>query len=218
MKQFTIFILLFTSMVTFSQYNRRDGNRIGISAGVTNMSMFTSNFKTSPESGWIGGFSVRGNYYNNWSMIFGMQFTESSFSVATTNLASLPEDVKYTLSGGQVRLLLSYNVIKDHISIDFGPVLQVNGELKYNDKVKASTITGTTLLVQDIKDITKINGNGYIGISAGTKRLRAVVFYQYGLNNILNNLNKKADLILKNNGQEFKGHTGILSGQVLFNL
>lgn len=218
MKQFTIFILLFTSMVTFSQYNRRDGNRIGISAGVTNMSMFTSNFKTSPESGWIGGFSVRGNYYNNWSMIFGMQFTESSFSVATTNLASLPEDVKYTLSGGQVRLLLSYNVIKDHISIDFGPVLQVNGELKYNDKVKASTITGTTLLVQDIKDITKINGNGYIGISAGTKRLRAVVFYQYGLNNILNNLNKKSDLILKNNGQEFKGHTGILSGQVLFNL
>lgn len=218
MKHFLVTLLVFSSFLGFSQHNRRDGNRIGIAGGITNMSVFTSNFKTSPESGWIGGFSIRGNYYNNWSMIFGMQFTESNFSVATTNLVLQPEDVKYTLSGAQIRLLLSYNIIKDHISVDFGPVLQINGELKYNDKLKANTITGTNLLVQDIKDVTKINGNGYIGISAGSKRIRAVVFYQYGLNNILNSLNKKADLVVKNNGQEFKGHTGIISGQVLFNL
>ena len=76
------------------------------------MSMFTSNFNTSPESGWIGGLAVRGNYYNNWSAIFGMQFTESNFSVATTNFVAQQEQVKYTLSGVQIRFLLSYNVIK----------------------------------------------------------------------------------------------------------
>lgn len=218
MKKLHLIVLLFTSIISFSQHGRRDGNRIGISGGITNMSMFTSNFNTSPESGWIGGLAVRGNYYNNWSAIFGMQFTESNFSVATTNFVAQQEQVKYTLSGVQIRFLLSYNVIKNHVSVDFGPVLQVNGSLKTQDKYMTNTINGTALTVEDIKDITKINGNGYLGLSAGGKRVRAVVFYQYGLNNIMNNLNKKADIILKNNGQDFKGNIGIISGQLLFNL
>jgi len=218
MKKYFLVIVILISITAYSQYARRDGNRIGISGGVTNMSLFTSNFKTSPESGWIGGFAVRGNYYNNWSAVFGMQFTESNFTVETTNFASQQEKVNYTLSGAQIRFLFSYNVVKNHVSVDFGPVLQVNGELKIKDKFKDNIITGTTLLAQDITDITKINGNGYLGISAGTKRVRAVIFYQYGLNNIMNNLNKKAELIVKNNGQEFKGHMGLISGQLLINL
>ena len=218
MKKLHLIVLLFTATFAFAQHGRRDGNRIGISGGISNMSMFTPNFNTSPESGWIGGFAVRGNYYNDWSAIFGMQFTESNFSVPTTNFVAQQEQVKYTLSGVQVRFLFSYNVIKNHVSVDFGPVLQVNGALKTQDKYKTNIINGTALTVEDIKDITKINGNGYLGISAGGKRVRAVVFYQYGLNNIMNNLNKKADLIVKNNGRDFKGHVGIISGQLLFNL
>lgn len=218
MKNIVCVIVILISLSAFCQHGRRDGNRIGISGGVTNMTMFTSNFNTSPEMGWIGGLAVRGNYYNDWSAVFGMQFTESNFSVPTTNFVAQQEQVKYTLSGVQIRFLFSYNVVKDHVSIDFGPVLQVNGALKTQDKYKTNIINGTALTVEDIQDITKINGNGYLGISAGGKRVRAVIFYQYGLNNIMNNLNKKADLILKNNGSDFKGHVGIVSGQLLFNL
>ncbi|RXR20969.1 PorT family protein [Flavobacterium amnicola] len=218
MKKLHLIVLLLTVTFAFAQHGRRDGNRIGISGGISNLSMFTSNFNTSPESGWIGGFAVRGNYYNDWSAVFGMQFTESNFSVPTTNFVAQQQQVKYTLSGVQVRFLFSYNIVKDHVSIDFGPVLQVNGALKTQDKYKTNIINGTALTVEDIKDITKINGNLYLGTSAGGKRVRAVIFYQYGLNNIMNNLNKKADLIVKNNGRDFKGHVGIISGQLLFNL
>lgn len=226
MKNIVCVIVILISLSAFCQHGRRDGNRIGISGGVTNMTMFTSNFNTSPEMGWIGGFAVRGNYYNDWSAVFGMQFTESNFSVPTTRFVALQENVfyaqqeqvKYTLSGVQVRFLFSYNLVKNYVSIDLGPVLQVNGALKTLDKYKSNTINGTGLTVEDIKDITKINGNLYLGTSAGGKRVRAVIFYQYGLNNIMNNLNKKAELIVKNNGSDFKGHVGIISGQLLFNL
>lgn len=218
MKRFVLILCILSSGFSFSQHNRNDGNHIGISFGATQTSLFTSNFDTKPEMGWIGGFSVRGNYYNNWSMIFGMQFTESNFSVETRNLLFQSENVKYKLSGAQIRLLLSANIIENHLSVDFGPVLQVNGKLKINEGNKDNLINGTLLTANDILDVTKINGNVYLGISAGGKWVKAVVFYQYGVNNFMNNLNKFDDLKLKNNNKEFKGNLGMLSGQLLVNL
>ena len=76
---FAVIFLLFASSI-FAQYNYRDGNRIGISAGVSQTSLFTSNFDSKPEFGFAGGLSVRGNYYDNWSMIYGMQFFYNKFS------------------------------------------------------------------------------------------------------------------------------------------
>ncbi len=215
---FTVFLIGLT-VVANAQYGYRDGNRIGLTLGVTQMSLTTNNFITKPEMGWVGGLAVRGNYYNNFSMLFGMQFSESNFSVETKPLSSSKiENVKYTLSGVQVRLLMSYNIVKDHVSIDYGPILQVNGKLRTDSKYDSNTISGTYLNVKDIQDVTKFNGNFYVGVSAGNKRIRAIACYQYGINNFLNNLNKKEELKVANNNSEFKGHLGIISGQLLFNL
>lgn len=219
-KLFFTIVFLCVSIVASAQYGYRDGNRIGLTLGLTQMSLTTKNFKTKPELGWVGGLAVRGNYYNDFSMIFGMQFSESNFSVATTAPASSKiEDVKYTLSGVQVRLLLSYNIVKDHVSLDFGPILQVNGKLRIDSKAQENVIFTTPSLVvkaKDIIDVSKFNGNLYVGISAGNRRIRAIACYQYGLNNFLNNLNKKEELQAANTN--FKGNLGIISGQLLFNL
>ncbi|MGH2665275.1 outer membrane beta-barrel protein [Flavobacterium sp.] len=217
MKRIFLFSLMIISIAVQAQHGYRDGNRIGISGGITQTSLITSNFSTKPEIGWIGGFSVRGNYYNNFSMIFGMQFSESNFSVGTTTLSAQNKEVNYKFLAAQIRLLLSYNIVEDHFSFELGPVLQVNDKLKFNSNDKENRIAGTALLTNDIIDVTKINGNFYAGISAGSKRVKAVVSYQYGLNNFLNNLNKSEEFKLKNNG-DFKGHLGILSGQLLLNL
>lgn len=203
----------------FSQYGKKDGNRIGITVGITNTSIYTSNFSTKPDFGWNAGLSVRGNFYNdNWSMIYGIQFTESNFTVETTNLLLQKEEVTYKLSGAQIRLLASYHLINDNLCFDFGPVLQVNGKLKFDDNDKNNVINKTALFAKDIIDITKINGNLYLGLSGGGKVIRANLFYQYGLNNIFNNLNKFSDLKVKNNNNDFKGHLGMISGQITFNL
>ncbi|WP_158614876.1 hypothetical protein [Flavobacterium sp. RSP15] len=41
------------------------------------------------------------------------------------------EDVTYKLSSAQVSLQLSYRLIKNHLSIEFGPVLQGKWKIKY---------------------------------------------------------------------------------------
>jgi hypothetical protein len=218
MKKILLVTAFLLSLTISAQYGHRDGNRIGISAGVTQTSLMTSNFNAKPELGFAGGFSVRGNYYNNFSMAFGMQFFQNRFSLETTTLLAQKEDVVYTTSGVQVRLILSYNLIEDHLSLDLGPVLQVNDKLKISSDKASNTISGTLLNANDIVDVTKINGNLYAGLSGGSRRVKVVVSYQYGLNNFLNKLNKNDELQLKSANTTFTGHLGILSGQLLISL
>jgi hypothetical protein len=205
--------LIFTT-VAFAQYNNKDGNRIGISGGVNQSTLMGSNFTTKPGNGFAGGLSVRGNYYNDWSMIYGMQFFVNKFSLEST----LKQDIDYSLSGVQIRLLMSYNVIQDHVSIDFGPVLQVNGKMSISAADEAKTLNGTLLKAKDILDISKVNGNAYVGVSAGGKVVRAVVFYEYGFTNIFGKLNSEDALTLLNGNKSFKGNIGTISGQIIFNL
>jgi hypothetical protein len=207
-------LLLLISTVGYSQYGYRDGNRIGISAGVSQTTLFTDNFNAKPELGFAGGLSVRGNYYNNWSMIYGMQFFSNNFSLES----NFNQKIKYNIQGVQVRLLLSYNVVEDHVSLDFGPVLQVNGKMKIASSDENKILKGTLLQADQILDISPVSGNFYLGVSAGNKTIRAVVFYEYGFTNILNKLNKDDALKLLNNGDKFKGNLGCINGQVIINL
>jgi len=147
-------------------------------------------------------------------MIYGMQFFSNSFSVETTS----NQDVKYTVQGVQVRLLLSYNVVQDHVSIDFGPVLQINGKLGLPTSDENRIIKGTLLKANDIIDVSPVSGNFYVGGSAGGKVVRAVLFYEYGFTNFLNKLNKDDNLQELNNGDKFKGNLGTINAQVIFNL
>lgn len=214
---FTTVFLVFTSSI-FAQYNYRDGNRIGISAGVSQTSLFTSNFDTKPEIGFAGGLSVRGNYYNNWSMIYGMQFFYNKFAIESTSLTSSEKQTDFNLQGVQIRLLLSYNVVEDHVSIDFGPVLQINGKLNVADKDENNRLNGTSIMAKQIVDVAPINGNFYAGISAGGKVIRAVIFYEYGFTNLFGKLNNDDDLKLLNGNEKFKANLGAINGQIIFNL
>lgn len=214
MKNYLSILLLLILTMGYGQYGYRDGNRIGISAGVSQTTLFTKNFNASPAIGFAGGLSVRGNYYNNWSMIYGMQFFSNNFNLEST----LNQDVKYNIQGVQVRLLFSYNVVEDHVSLDFGPVLQVNGKMKVASSDENKILKKTLLQADQILDISPVSGNFYLGVSAGSKVIRAVIFYEYGFTNILNKLNKDDALKVLNNGDSFKGNLGTINGQVIINL
>ena len=216
MKKIICLLTLIFSFSVNAQYGNRDSNRIGISGGVTQMSLFSDQFNAKPEMGWIAGFSLRGNYYNDWQMAFGMNFTESNFSLQPL-IGN--EDIKYKLSGVQVFLTGSYMVIENHLTLEIGPVLQINGKLAIDEEDKLKLLKDSSLLTaNDIIDVTKINGNIYAGITAGIKNVRLHVSYQYGVNNFMNNLNKKDDLKLLNGDKKFKANYGILSGMITFYL
>lgn len=218
MKKIFLITFLLVSTFSFSQYRNKDGNRIGIYGGVSQMSVMTDNFNAKPDMGWNAGFQVRGNFYNDFSMIFGIQFFENSFSLATLKPITLtPEDVKFKTMGAQIKILLSYNIIQDHLYIDLGPVLQVNDKLKFSKSSELNSIVGTNLDANQIVDISKINGNLYAGISGGSKRVKLIASYQYGINNFMNGINKNQTAVFDNGGKKFSGHYGIISGQLMFN-
>jgi hypothetical protein len=211
-KIFLTSVFIFISLTIFAQYNYRDSNRIGISFGANQFTLNTNNFQTKPGSGWNAGLSMRGNFYNDWDMVYAMQFSENNFSVATKTLFLANEDVNYKLPSAQISLQLSYKLIENHLSVEFGPLVQVNGKLKVDSKNENNTISGTTLLAKDIEDISKINFYPSVGITAGVRHFRVHVSYQYGINNMLGNLNTK------NLGVNFKGNPGIINGNLILYL
>jgi hypothetical protein len=206
------FVFMLISITAFSQYEYRDSNRIGISFGVNQFTLKTTNFETKPGSGWNFGLSIRGNYYDDWDMVYAMQFSENNFTVATTSGFISNEAVNYKLSSAQISLMLSYKIIENHLSLEFGPLVQVNGKLNVEKGKENNIITGTTLLAKDILDISKFNFYPVIGITAGVRHVRFNISYQYGVNNMLSNLNSQ------NLGYSFKGNPGILNGNLILYL
>ena len=204
-------LLVFIFSFAFAQYEYRDSNRIGISFGINQLSLNTKNFQTKPDTGWNGGLSIRGNYYDNWDMIYAIQFSENNFSV-NTDSGFITEYVDYKMSSAQISLMASYEIVENQLSFEFGPLVQVSGKLKTDFATENNTISGTTILAKDIVNISKFNFYPVVGITAGFKHFRANVSYQYGITNLLGNLNNN-DL-----GIKLKGNAGILNGNFIIYL
>ena len=213
MKKLVLLLMFVWSCASsYAQLGYRDSNRIGITLGANQFTLNTSNFSSKPDLGWNAGLSVRGNFYDNWDMVYALQFSENNFSVATTSLISGKEDVNYKLSSAQIALSLSYILVENHLSIEIGPLLQVNGKLQIDKSNENNVISETTLLAKDIVDISKFNFYPTVGLTAGIKHFRLNVSYQYGINNMLGNLNKNSS------GVNFKGNAGIVNGNVILYL
>ena len=210
-KSALLFFILFSTWHAAAQYGYGDSNRIGINAGINMFALQTNNFDMKPETGWNIGLSMRGNYYNNFDMVFGLQFSENRYSVETYNLLGAKEDVKYKIDSAQLSLLLSYKVVPDHLSFEIGPMFQLNGKAVVdNEQEEDNIVAGQLYTAKDITDINNFSFYPTIGVTAGVKRLRASVVYQYGVSNVLNKLND-GDF-----GGGFKGHASIVSGNVFF--
>jgi hypothetical protein len=79
------------------------------------------------------------------------------------------------------------------LSIEFGPIVQVGGKFKSEYDKENNIISGT--FVKDIQDISKFNLSSRV---TAVKHFRFNICYQYGINNMLENLNsKKLGMILK---------------------
>lgn len=209
MKKLIITSAIFlTSLIANAQYEEKDSNRIGIAGGINQFTMNTDNFDASPGMGWNVGLSVRGNFYNDFDMVYQMQFSENNFTVATTNPV-LSEDVNFKLSSAQVSLLLSYKFIENHLSVELGPMFQINGKLTIADEDEDNIVSGTTHTAKDITDISKFNFFPTIGITGGVRHFRANITYQYAVTNMLNKLNDQGF------AEDFVGHGGILTGSLI---
>ncbi|HEX8563979.1 MAG TPA: PorT family protein [Flavobacterium sp.] len=202
-------VLMASASSVLAQRRTQENNGIGIMFGANQANLETANFEVNPELGWNLGLQVRGGIYNDFYMVYSIQFNENNFSVPTINGALQPEEVKYKLAGGQISLQLSYSIIDTHLSVEAGPVFQFNGKMKVSEAKEGNSIKGTDLKVGDIVDVNPFNFHAAVGFTAGVKHVRLSVQYLYGISNVLKRLNEQ------NAGYEFEGRLGILSGNVV---
>ncbi len=217
---FKCFIFLFFGFLLVQQSTAQrnyDGyNFLGIQGGITFFDIQTEDLVTQQREGFVAGFTTRGAFRNNFDLIYGISFQSSSIGIeGSSPLGTDTQNIGYTIQGAQINFLGSYNIVKKHLSLEFGPVFDINGKMKLDKKeFEDYILTGyETLAAKDIQEISRFNVRLAGGITAGLEHFRISAQYQYGVTNILGKLNDKG---LKN--EDFKGNSStiILMGVIYF--
>jgi len=195
-------------------------NMFGLKLAMTQFDIKTNNFITTPGYGFTGGFSTRGDFYNNWDIQFGINISNNNFKIQATEIGTItPKNINIALLNAQVQLLFGYKIIgnnrnlqsKFKLTAELGPVLQVNSKMKLSNKDQEDfIIDNTTLTAKQVTNINGINFNGLVGLSLGAERFRVFGHYQYGVNNILKRLDNA-----EGNTQSFKGNISMFQFGVL---
>jgi hypothetical protein len=201
-----IILLLFATTIGSAQYGYRDSNMIGITLGLNQFNVNTSDFETKPGDGWNIGLSMRGNAFNDWDAIYGLQFSEYNFTVATFSQALIERETNYKLSCANVTFQLSYKFIENHLSVEFGPMVQINGKLAIEETDEDYIVKGNpTVLAKDLTDISNVTIYPVVGLTAGVRNVRLNVTYQYGINNMFGKIDG-----------DFKGNASVVNGNIIF--
>ena len=214
-KIFFSLLLLCALQQTTAQHNYQGSNFLGITVGAVFFDINTTDLSTKSETGFIFGFTTRGAFRNNFDLIYGITFQNSKLTVEGRNPSGTVSEIAYTIQGAQLNFLGSYNIIVKHLSLEFGPVVNINGKMKLDKKeFENYFLTGyESTTAKDIQDISMFDIRLAAGLTAGLEHFRLSFQYQYGLLNTLNGLNDKG---LER--ENFKGNSAtiVLSGIIYF--
>ncbi|MEZ4778092.1 MAG: hypothetical protein R2786_01765 [Flavobacteriaceae bacterium] len=221
-------LFIVTLFISFSVVNaqrvREEYNLLGIQGGATLFDVTTDNFNTQQGTGIFAGFATHGDFYENFDLEYGVTFFQNQIGIFGRKFngvipTSETKYVPFTVSGVQVKFLGSYNIITHYLSVDFGPILSVNGKMKLkHEQDKDYILDGYTALTgEDISQVSPIHFHLAGGITAGLKHFRVNAQYQYGVTNFFNRLNDEDKLQAEKPEGGFKGNANmILLGAYIF--
>lgn len=193
-----------------AQRNTKEFNVIGVSGGLTMYDIKTDDFTTTSRESYMFGFQMRGNVYNNFDMMYGISFYDTKIGVSASSapVGGNKEVLDYNLQSAQISVLWGYKIISEHLSIEAGPVLNINGKLTLKDtQFENYIIDGyTTMRAIDLENVSVVNFHLAGGLTAGFRNVRVFGQYQYGVTNMLNKLNNQN--LEKDN---FKGNSSLIT-------
>ena len=211
-----LLVVICIGFVTLSFAQRKNykiKNGIGLQGGITQFDILTDNFETKTNSGYIGGMAASVDIPHRWyNVSYNIQLSQNQIDIKASQLGSLTEEfVEYKMLAANVSFLFHIKLISNNLTFDIGPMLQYNSELELkDDSDEGALIAGyNNLLTEDIRDISKFNANGTVGLSLSLRRLTLRAQYIYGFTNILGKLNDQ-DLDIGTNAN-FKGHQSLMA-------
>jgi len=144
-------------------------------------------------------------------MVYGIDFLIANLNIDGRALGqTVFEDVEYSIIGAQVNVLLTYNILEEYLSVDFGPSLLINSNLRVrNDGQEDNIIRGFDSLRAE--DISGISPFLVFGLSGGFETIQFTIQYQYGFTNILENINNQRLEEVDAGAIDFRGNASIFT-------
>lgn len=167
-------------------------NRLGIRAGFIYGGINSEDLNTSSGTGFTGGLHTRSNVYNKLIAVYGINFFQYNTGVSLVRengAGNVETDFKAT--GVQINLFAGHKIIGDHLSVEAGPVLQINSKWSPADNFKQLKVQGYDILASDLEEISRVNLSVAAGVSAGLESFKFTFQYQYGLTNIFRGLDSE---------------------------
>ncbi|WP_424492801.1 hypothetical protein [Salinimicrobium sp. GXAS 041] len=220
-KSYWIFyFLLMCSLVSHSQRMWKGNyNRLGMQAGVNHFNIHTGNFDVTSKTSWTAGFTARANYYNDFQFIYGLNFFDFNVEIPGRQLqedVEVSEALQYNMIAVQANFFGSYKIIGNYLSIEAGPVVQVNGKFEPREDKKRFYVQDYDIQAIDLENVSVFNVNFAAGISGGFESVKFFAQYQYGINNFFNGL-KGEDLDESDpRVTDLSGNLSIITGGVMF--
>jgi len=214
---FILLVAFCIGFVTINYAQRKNysiKNGFAIGGGLTQFDIITDNFETKSDSGWLLHMSATVDIPHKWyNVSYGMQLSENKISVKglANALSTNFVPIDYKILTAQVAFLMHAKLAGPYLTLDFGPVLQYNSDLEFDDQGQEEWFIAEfeSLLAKDFVDLTNFNVNGAIGLTAGFDSFKVRGQYMYGFTNILGALNdtefsQKLD-------KKFKGNQSMLT-------
>ncbi len=192
-------------------------NRLGAQVGVTYGGIDSDNFNTTKTIGFIGGLTTRANVWNNFLVVYGVNFYSMKTGIMGHAIGSNEfENIEFQSTGVQLNLFAGHKIIGEHLSIEAGPILQVNSKWEVDNQFKDYLVEDYLITAEDLEEVSRINFNMAVSLSAGISDVKFWAQYQYGVTNFFNKLND-GDLTTKDpRAANLEGHLGIVAAGVVY--
>lgn len=191
---------------------------MGFKGGLNVLSIQNETLPFSEEISWTAGLTTRSSYFDDFQFIYGINFYDFKTTLpgrTRPEYTEATEEIKFNMIAVQVNFFASYKILGHHLSVEAGPVVQVNGELEPQLNQEYFYVTDYDLQAKDLQKVSAFNFNLAVGLSGGFERVKFWGQYQYGLNNFLNRLNDENLDALDPRAKNFQGNINMISGGVV---
>ena len=208
------------AITTHAQRSGWEGsyNRLGLKGGVNHFNILTDDVDITPKVSWVAGFTTRSSFYNDIQFIYGITFYDLRLEMSGRERienSTASEAIPYNMIGVQGNFFGSYKILGHHLSVEAGPVVQVNGKLDPRQDRELYYVGNYDIQAIDLEDVSPLNINAAAGVSGGFEKLKFWVVYQYGINNIFGGLKDGELRATDPDVPNFKGNISMLSGGIV---
>lgn len=193
-------------------------NRLGLQAGVNHFNITSDLLPITPQMSWTAGFTTWDSFYNDFQFIYGINFFDFKLNMDGREREAVDSPyakIPFTMIGVQANFYGSYKIIGHYLSIQGGPILQVNGKFDARQDAEYYFIEGYNLNPIELEEIPSVNFNLGIGLSGGLETVKLWIQYQYGVNDLFKNIVEEGLEEKEPALSELSGHISMVTGGLI---